>query len=177
MLCFPVSNKKLIELKALFCAMWHFVLARARQCLLWFSIESKSLTTLVWAPLLSTQKRRKTGWFPGVPFVSKVPFWQAWKLGKAVGRWTKHRKPRIYNLTLLPIKLALSGLWLLAPRHGHFHPLLHSWTLWKSSKQHPCLIPHMPGCPGLPSIHANYVSHLYYYYCSANAVTQCINHF
>lgn len=97
----------------------------------------EALITLIWAPLLSTQKHRETGWFHGVPLVrfpsSKHESW---------GRWTRHGKPRIYNSTFSPIKLALLGHWLLAPGHSHFHPLLHAWRLWKTSKQQPCFIPH-----------------------------------
>ena len=88
---------------------------------------------------------RKTGKqddFLGCPCWVRFPFGKHESWGRQLGRWTRHRKPRIYNPRLLAIKLALSGLWLLAPGHGHFHPLLHSWSLWKSSKQNPHFIPH-----------------------------------
>lgn len=72
-LCFPVSNKKLVELKAVFCAVWHFVLAQTLQCLLWFSTESRSSDYPGLSPSAlypETQRNRMISWGA----LGKVPF-------------------------------------------------------------------------------------------------------
>lgn len=109
---------------------------------LWFSTESKSSDYPALSPSALHPETQETGWCPGVPLVRMAPFQQTWKLEEAGGRWAGHGKPRIYDSILLPIKLSLSELWLLELSYSCFCPLLHFWSLWKSSRQHPRLISH-----------------------------------
>lgn len=112
---------------------WH------KHCSICFGspLSPEALTTLAWAPRLSTQKHRETGWFHGVPLV-RFPSetHESWR------RWTRPGKPRIHNPTFFTYQICTfrtlaTGTW-----SQSFHPLLHAWRWWKSSKQYPCLIPH-----------------------------------
>lgn len=96
-----MSNKKLVELKAVFCAVWHFVLAQTLQYLLWFSTESRSLDYPGLSPSAlhpETQRTRMISWGA----LGKVPFWNSWKLEKMDKTWeAKNSQLNIFHLSNL----------------------------------------------------------------------------
>lgn len=106
-----MSNKKLVELKAVFCAVWHFVLAQTLQCLLWFSTDSRSSDYPGLSPSAlhpETQRNRMISWGA----LGKVPFWQVWKLGKMHKTWeAKNLQPNIFTYQTSTFRTLAAGPW------------------------------------------------------------------
>lgn len=106
-----MSNKKLVELKAVFYAVWHLVLAQTLQCLLWFSTESRSPDYPGLSPSAhhsETQRHRMISWGA----LGKVPFWQAWKLEKMDKTWeAKNLQPNIFTYQICTFRTLAAGTW------------------------------------------------------------------
>lgn len=149
-----MSNKKLVELKAVFCAMWHFVLAQTLQCLLWFSIESRSSDYPGLSPSAlhpETQGSRMISWGA----LGKAAFWQAWKLGED-GQDTGSQEFTTQHFHLSNLYFQDTGCW---------HLVTVVYILYcmpgdcEKAQNSIVVSSHMPGHPCIPRVHAKYLSH------------------